>query len=171
MGAAGGCCWIFDRGGVGVIAKHSQSAYIIGRRSRQWLKVKTRLTQEGVIAGYTGAGGGRRYFGSLVLGAYEGGELVCIGSSGGGFTRRELKEIHSRLAPLIQGSCPFRTPPAGSGPVTWVRPEMVCEVSFLGWTKEGLMRQPVFLRLRDDKAAREVVKEQADAPQPLSSSY
>jgi len=48
---------------------------------------------------------------------------------------------------------------------------MVCEVSFLGWTKEGLMRQPVFLRLRDDKAAREVVKEQADAPQPLSSSY
>ncbi len=148
----------------GVIAKHSQSIYRMGRRSRQWLKVKTKLTQEGVIVGFTEPRGGRKYFGSLVLGAFEGSELVYIGHSGGGFSMKKLKEIRDKMGPLVQKECPFKVEsrsPAwrdGSG-ITWLKPELVCEVAFHGWTEEGIMRQPVFLRLREDKAAHEVVRE------------
>ncbi len=131
----------------------------MGRRSRQWLKIKTQLTQEGVIAGFTAPRGRRKYFGSLVLGVFEGEELVYIGHSGGGFSAANLKEIYARLQPLIQPECPFTTEPPAGTPVTWVKPELVCEVVFAGWTEEGLMRQPVFSRLREDKAAREVVRE------------
>jgi bifunctional non-homologous end joining protein LigD len=150
-----------EKGLEGIIAKHSQSAYAPGRRSREWLKVKTRLTQEGVIAGFTEPRGGRRYFGSLVLGAYQGGELVHIGHSGGGFGAKGLKQIRDRLDPLIQKACPFKTEPETNAPVTWVKPQLVCEVAFHGWTDEGLMRQPVFLRMREDKAARDVVRDRA----------
>src|SRR3990172_2096716 len=79
-----------EKGLEGIIAKHSQSAYRVGRRSRQWLKVKTRLTQEGVIAGFTEPRGRRKYFGSLALGVFEGDELVYIGQSGGGFSTKDL---------------------------------------------------------------------------------
>jgi bifunctional non-homologous end joining protein LigD len=148
-----------EKGLEGIIAKHSQSSYRVGRRSRQWLKVKTRLTQEGVIAGFTEPRGGRKYFGSLVLGAYEGDELIYIGHSGGGFGARHLKEIREKLDLLIRKECPFKVEPKTNMPVTWVKPEVVCEVIFHGWTDEGIMRQPVFLRLREDKAAREVMRE------------
>jgi bifunctional non-homologous end joining protein LigD len=148
-----------EKGLEGIMAKHSQSAYRMGRRSRQWLKVKTRLTQEGVIAGFTEPRGGRKYFGSLVLGAYEGDELIYIGHSGGGFGAKNLKEFRDKLDPLIQKECPFKVEPKTNTPVTWVKPELVCEVIFHGWTDEGVMRQPVFLRLREDKSAREVVQE------------
>ena len=145
-----------DKGLEGIVAKHSQSPYRMGKRSRQWLKIKTQLTQEGVIAGFTEPLGGRKYFGSLVLGAYAGGKLVYIGHSGGGFTAETLKEIYARLQPLIQPECPFKTEPPSNTPVTWVKPQLVCEVTFTGWTEEGLMRHPVFSRLRQDKPAREV---------------
>ena len=144
----------------GIIAKEAQSLYEIGRRSRQWLKVKTQLTQEGVIAGFTAPRGGRKHFGTLVLGVYCGDELICIGHAGGGFNAQELAEIHARLEPLIQRESPFiKVPPETGMAVTWVKPELVCEVVFHGWTEEGVMRQPSFLRLRGDKAAREVVRE------------
>ena len=97
-----------EKGLEGIVAKHSQSPYRMGKRSRQWLKIKTQLTQEGVIAGFTEPLGGRKYFGSLVLGAYEGGKLVYIGHSGGGFAAETLKEIYERLQPLIQPECPFK---------------------------------------------------------------
>ncbi|MBI5741804.1 MAG: hypothetical protein HZA16_13955 [Nitrospirae bacterium] len=150
---------IKEKGLEGIVAKRSQSSYQPGKRSRQWLKVKTRLTQEGVIAGFTGPRGGRKYFGTLVLGVYEGDELVHIGSSGGGFDEKHLKEIRERLDPLIQKKCPFKVKPETTTPVTWVKPELVCEVAYAGWTEDAVMRQPVFLRLRDDKAASEVVRE------------
>ncbi len=150
-----------EKGLEGIIAKHSQSAYRIGRRSRQWLKVKTLLTQEGVIAGFTEPRGGRKYFGSLVLGVFEGDGLIYIGHSGGGFTTNNLKGIREKMDPLIQKECPFKVEPKTNTPVTWLKPKLVCEVIFHGWTDEGLMRQPVFLRLREDKAAREVVREKA----------
>lgn len=143
----------------GIIAKQAQSVYEIGRRSRQWLKVKTQLTQEGVIAGFTAPRGGRQHFGTLVLGVYNGDELICIGHAGGGFKAKELAEIHSRLEPLIQPGCPFQVPPETGRFVTWVKPELVCEVVFHGWTEEGVMRQPSFLRLREDKSASEVGRE------------
>jgi len=148
-----------EKGLEGIMAKHSQSAYRIGRRSRQWLKVKRRHTQEGVIAGFTEPRGGRKYFGSLVLGAYEGDELIYIGHSGGGFGPKNLKDFRDKLDPLIQKECPFKVEPKTNTPVTWVKPKLVCEVIFHGWTDEGLMRQPVFLRLREDKASREAVRE------------
>ncbi|MBI5234017.1 MAG: hypothetical protein HY880_06655 [Deltaproteobacteria bacterium] len=137
-----------EKGLEGIMAKHSQSAYLAGRRSRQWLKVKTQLTQEGVIAGYTEPGGARKYFGSLVLGAYEDGEFVFIGHSGGGFGAKKLEEISEKLGPLVRKKCPFKVTPKTNGPVTWVKPKLVCEVACHGWTDEGLMSQPVFLRLR-----------------------
>jgi bifunctional non-homologous end joining protein LigD len=150
-----------EKGLEGIIAKHSQSVYEAGRRSRQWLKVKTRLTHEAVIAGFTEPGGGRRYFGALVLGVYEGDELMYIGHVGGGFTVDNLKDIHEKLEPLIQKECPFTVKPGTNAPVTWIKPGLVCEVALSGWTEDGVMRQPVFLRLREDKAASEVVREKS----------
>lgn len=151
-----------ERGLEGIIAKHARSAYRPGSRSRQWLKVKSRPTQEGVIAGFTAPRGGRRDFGTLVLGVYEGGELVFIGHAGGGFTARELRDVRTRLAPLIRPDCPFRVVPPTNAPVTWVEPALVCEVALAGWTGDGVMRQPVFLRLREDKSADEVVRESGE---------
>lgn len=141
----------------GIVAKHVGSTYRSGSRSRLWLKVKTRPTREGVIAGFTAPRGGRRAFGTLILGAYVGDELVYIGHAGGGFTARELREIRARLAPLIRDDCPFAVVPPTNAPATWVTPELVCEVALAGWTEDGIMRQPVFRRLREDKAAAEVV--------------
>ena len=143
----------------GVIAKHAQSEYQIGKRSRQWLKVKRQLTQEGVIAGFTAPRGGRGHFGTLVLGLFHGDELIYIGHAGGGFGADELERIHERLQPLIQEACPFRVEPPTNAPATWVRPELVCEVALSGWTEDAVMRHPVFLRLREDKAARDVIRE------------
>ena len=148
-----------EKGLEGIIAKRAQSPYEPGRRSMQWLKAKTRLTQEGVIAGFTEPGEGRKYFGSLVLGMFEGDELIYIGHVGGGFTQKNLKEIRGKLDPLIQEECPFKVQPETNAPVFWVKPSLVCEVALSGWTKDAVMRQPVFMRLREDKAAREVVHE------------
>jgi DNA ligase D-like protein (predicted ligase) len=152
-----------DKGLEGILAKHSRSVYKPGRRSRQWLKIKAQLTQEGVIAGFTEPQKSRQYFGSLILGVYEGGELVYIGSSGGGFDQESLRQIYERLEPLIQDQCPFKEEPAYKTPITWVRPELVCQVAFTEWTTEGQMRQPVFLGVRDDKPARDVVRERPAA--------
>jgi bifunctional non-homologous end joining protein LigD len=148
-----------EKGLEGIIAKHAQSAYRMGRRSREWLKVKTQLTQEGVIAGFTEPKRSRKNFGALVLGAFERDELIFVGHVGGGFSAKTLREIRDKLDPLIRKECPFKTNPETNTPVTWVKPELVCEVIFHGWTDEGIMRQPVFSRLREDKAAREVVRE------------
>ena len=148
-----------EKGLEGIVAKHSLSVYEAGKRSRHWLKAKTRLTQEAVIAGFTEPGDGRKYFGALVLGVHEGDELTCIGHVGGGFAEKDLKEIREKLDPWIQKECPFKVKPQTNGSVTWVNPEIVCEVTLSGWTEDGVMRQPVFLRLRDDKTAREVMRE------------
>jgi bifunctional non-homologous end joining protein LigD len=145
-----------EKGLEGIVAKEGESLYEPGNRSRQWLKIKTRLTQEGIIAGFTAPRGRRKYFGTLVLGVMEGDELIYIGHAGGGFGSKELQEIHERLAPLVQSNSPFRLPPDTNAPVTWVRPELVCEVALTGWTEDRVMRHPVFLRMREDKEAREV---------------
>ena len=101
----------------------------------------------------------RNAFGALVLGAFDGDEFIFIGHTGGGFSAEARKEIREKLEPLITRECPFKVEPKTNTPVTWVKPELVCEVIFHGWTDEGIMRQPVFSRLREDKAAREVVRE------------
>ncbi len=151
-----------EKGLEGIMAKDSKSVYRVGMRSRQWMKIKTRLTQEGIIAGFTEPGGNRKYFGSLVLGVYNGDELICIGHSGGGFPAKVMKDIRERLEPLVRQKCPFRVMPETTAPVTWVKPQLVCEVAFQGWTDDGIMRQPAFLRLREEKDAHDVVKEMTD---------
>jgi bifunctional non-homologous end joining protein LigD len=143
----------------GIIAKKADSVYQTGRRSKDWLKIKIRLQQEAVICGFTEPRGSRKLFGSLVLGAYEKGRLIHIGFSGGGFDDRLLRSIHQKLQEIVQKESPFSTKVKADMRITWVEPVLVCEVAFSEWTDEGLMRQPVFLGLRDDKDPATVLRE------------
>jgi bifunctional non-homologous end joining protein LigD len=147
------------RGLEGIVAKDGESRYLEGRRSTYWLKVKTHHRQEAVIGGFTQPRGSRSAFGALLLGVYAGKDLIFIGQVGTGFSERTLAEVRSRLNPLIQKTCPFKEKPKTSTPVSWVKPKLVCEVKFQNWTAEGLLRQPVFLGLREDKTARDVHRE------------
>jgi bifunctional non-homologous end joining protein LigD len=146
----------------GIVAKDGDSPYRAGERTREWLKIKTEKRQEAVICGFTVPRASRRHFGALVLGAYEDGRLVYIGHVGAGFTEATLEDLHARLARLARAKPPFASPPRTNTPVTWVAPRLVCEVKFREWTAEGIMRQPVFLGLRDDKSPREIVRETAE---------
>lgn len=143
----------------GVMAKKANSKYLIGVRGKDWLKIKVQNEQEAVIAGFTEPRGGRKHFGSLVLGVYEKDELVYIGHTGGGFNEKVLKEVYSKLKPLIRKTAPFTKIPKTNMPVTWVNPAIVCVVKFQEWTDEGIMRQPIFIELREDKYAKEVKRE------------
>lgn len=151
----------------GIMAKNGQSEYKLASRTNDWLKIKTHLRQETVIAGFTNPRGGRKYFGALVLGIYKQGKLHYIGHTGGGFDQQTLKNIFHRLQPLAQKACPFATEPETNAPVTWVEPVLIAEVTFSNWTKDGQMRQPVFLGLREDKKAAEVEQEAYFSQDPL----
>jgi bifunctional non-homologous end joining protein LigD len=142
----------------GVMAKKLDSPYV-ERRSRLWLKIKTHYEQEAVIAGWTEPRGSRSDFGALILGVYDRGKFVYVGHVGTGFDRALLDQIIKRLRPLETKRCPFATRPRSAAPPHWVRPKLVAEVKFGEWTDDGLMRQPVFLGLRSDKNARDVVRE------------
>ncbi len=142
----------------GVLAKRASSRYLPGRRSDAWVKVKTQQRQEFVIAGHT-RGRGRREgaLGSLVLAVNRGGELVWAGNCGTGFDDAELEMLMSKLEPLRRETSPLavtpRMPRVRSADVTWVEPELVCEVEFLEWTSDGHLRAPSYKGLRDDKPA------------------
>jgi bifunctional non-homologous end joining protein LigD len=152
----------------GIMAKQADSKYE-SRRSRCWLKIKVRNEQEFLICGFTH--GERAYFSSLVLGVYRDGELVHAGQVGTGFDDKTIRDIHSRLQPLIAEKKPFRGGAKIPRKVTWVRPELVCEVAFLEWTPDGQLRAPSFIALRDDVAPREVVRESERQPdEPASQS-
>ncbi len=148
------------RGLEGIIAKDGDSPYREGMRGPEWLKIKTHQRQEAVIGGFTEPRGSRKSLGALVLGVYEGKSLVYIGHTGGGLDTRALADLRSRLEPLVQRKCPFPNRPATNAPVHWVEPRLVCEVSFQEWTQDGVMRQPIFVGLREDKPARMVRREE-----------
>ncbi|MGZ8708193.1 MAG: DNA ligase D, partial [Gaiellaceae bacterium] len=155
----------------GVLSKRADSRYEPGRRSRNWLKVKTQARQELVIAGYT-KGQGRRsgVFGALVLGVNDGGELRWAGNVGTGFDDAEIKRLLGKLKPLRRDTSPFaevpKMPRVRKGDVVWVEPELVAEVRFAEWTHDGRLRAPVYLGLREDKEAEEVHRErEAIAPE------
>ena len=156
----------------GILAKRAASLYQTGRRSKDWLKIKIRMQQEAVICGFTQPRRSRKGFGALVLGVYEDDRLVCIGFAGGGFDEAGLKEMYELLQPLVQSEPPFSTPVKSDMPITWVKPELVCEVEFSEWTGENVMRQPIFLGLREDKdpksVVRELVRPEATPPQPAA---
>jgi bifunctional non-homologous end joining protein LigD len=142
----------------GVIAKDGDSEYV-SRRTRDWLKFKCSKAQEFVIGGYTEPRGSRIGFGALLLGYHRGRKLVCAGKVGTGFDRDTLHRLGRKLAQLKTPLSPF----AGDGlprrGVHWVKPRLVAQVAFTEWTREGKLRHPRFLGLRDDKRPEEVVRE------------
>ncbi len=149
----------------GIVAKNLKSIYRTGGRSTDWLEIKTQMRQEAVIAGFTKPRGERKYFGSLVLGVYEENKLKYIGHTGGGFDDKTLSDIYWKLNKLKTKRSPFREPPKMNTPVKWVRPRLVSEIKFSEWTKDGVMRRPVFLGLREDKNPKEVeIKKPVQAP-------
>jgi bifunctional non-homologous end joining protein LigD len=143
----------------GIIAKDMASIYEPGARSKAWLKMKTVRRQEAVIAGFTEPRGSRKRFGALILGVYDRPDLKYIGHTGGGFDDKTLAEVHKRIQPYFSKRSPFKEKIKTNAPVTWLNPALTCEVKFSEWTRDGTMRHPVFIGLRDDKSAREIVRE------------
>jgi len=146
-----------DKGLEGIIAKRKSSVYWPGKRSPDWLKIKSRPQQEFVVGGFTEGKGSRKHFGALLLGAYRNGKLRYFGHSGSGFTEKGLKEAVDRLKPFFTDKSPFENPPKIPERIQWVRPNLVCEVAFAEWTQDGELRQTTFLGWRDDKSPEEVV--------------
>ncbi|MEU9157603.1 non-homologous end-joining DNA ligase [Streptomyces sp. NPDC048417] len=149
------------RGWEGLIAKRANSRYRPGR-STDWLKLKCSLGQEFVIGGFTDPAGSRVGFGALLLGHYEDDRLRYAGKVGTGFDRRTLLGLRARLEELSTPEPPFadRVREARSH---WVQPTLVAQIAFTEWTRDGMLRHPRFLGLRDDKAARDVVRERPAA--------
>jgi bifunctional non-homologous end joining protein LigD len=144
----------------GIIGKRRDSPYRAAR-SRDWFKIKAKHEEEFVIAGWTEPKGSRSNFGALLLGYYEAGKLVFAGQVGTGFNQKRLQEIGGELQKRERKTSPFAALPRMNPAPHFVTPELVAQVAFAEWTHDGLLRQPVFLGLRSDKAAHEVTRERA----------
>ena len=158
----------------GIMAKKENSKYIAGARTMDWLKMKAQKRHEVVIGGYTQNEGSAKAFSSLLVGLFKNGKLDYIGKIGTGFTDKLQKEMMAKMAPLIIPDAPFTQIPDVDKPsrfrpnppkakVCWLKPMLVCEVSYAEITDDGVMRHPSFEGLREDKDAREVVKENDSA--------
>ena len=145
----------------GLVAKDLSSGYL-GKRSRSWLKVKVHQQDEFVIVGYTSPEGARQYFGALLLGAYEHGTLHYVGKVGTGFDGKTLAALYNQFQPLISRKSPLADPPRAHD-ITYLRPQLVAQISYQELTRDRKLRQPVYLGLRDDKRAREVTLPRARA--------
>ncbi len=148
------------KGWEGLIAKRADSPYVT-TRSRDWLKFKCEHGQEFVIGGFTAPRRSREEFGALLLGYYRDGELIYAGKVGTGFDGAMLRELGAQMRRRERPTRPFvgndKIP--GVRGATWVEPELVAQIGFTEWTADGRLRHPRFLGLRDDKDAREVVRE------------
>ncbi len=156
----------------GIMAKKSDSVYSAGNRSKEWLKIKANKRQEMVIGGYTKNDDSSKSFSSLLLGVFEKGKLIYTGKVGTGFNDKQQIEMLKQFKPYITKSAPFTELPDINKPsrfrpnlphatAIWMKPEMVCEVSFTEMTTDGIMRHPSFEAMRIDKKAKEVIKEKA----------
>ena len=146
----------------GIIAKNKYSKYIQGARSTNWLKIKNIKSQDCVVIGYTrGEGNRQRYFGSLLLAIYDiqEKELRFAGHTGSGLDFGQLNEIYSKFQQMKIERCPAKYISYTNREPVWIRPELVAEIKFSGWTKEKIMRSPIFLRFRDDKRPEECIME------------
>jgi bifunctional non-homologous end joining protein LigD len=154
----------------GIIAKRSDSLYNPGDRTKDWLKIKVQKRQEVVIAGYTKNEGSSKLFSSLLLGVFENGKLQYVGKVGTGFKDKQQKQMLEQFEPLIIKNSPFEHTPDYNKPsrfrpdppnasVTWLKPQLVCEINFTEITKDGVFRHPSFIAIREDKNAKEVIKE------------
>jgi bifunctional non-homologous end joining protein LigD len=159
-----------EQGWEGIIAKRTDSLYLPGVRSDAWLKLKIDFEQEFVIGGFTAPRRTREGIGALLLGYFDAcGKLVYVGHTGGGFSRAGLREMRQRLDRLVRKTSPFETEPRTNEAPTWVRPTVVVQVKFSEWTAEGRLRQPIFLGVRDDKAARDVTYEGVSVQRKLGA--
>ena len=147
------------KGFEGIMAKRADSAYASGCRTADWLKIKTAKRQEVVIAGFTAPRRTRPFFGALVLAVREDETWRYIGHVGTGFSHKTLEELHGKLVKLKVAKSPFPGKVKDERMTTWVRPSLVAEVKFAEWTSKGELRQPVYLGLRADKRAKDVVRE------------
>jgi bifunctional non-homologous end joining protein LigD len=172
------------RGLEGIVGKERKSFYEPGRRSGAWIKLKCVNEQEFVIGGYTPPGGSRKYFGAILVGYYNGknkgrgnnkktdSRLLFAGKVGTGFNSKSLSMLYKKFLEQKTENCPFADLPSkqngkwvqGITPsmmrkIQWVNPVFVCQIKFAEWTRDGKLRQPVFLGLRDDKNAQEVTQE------------
>jgi len=143
----------------GIIAKRVDSIYQPGARSRDWIKLKVEFRQEFVVGGYTEPRNTREHLGAILLGYFDGDDLVYVGHTGGGFSRESLAAMAKRLERLERKSSPFSAPVRTNEKAHWVRPEVVVEVKFNEWTADSRLRQPIFLGVRDDKNPRDVTRE------------
>ncbi len=143
----------------GLIAKHVDSRYKSGKRTPDWRKLKIVHEQEFVIGGWTAPRNARTYFGALLLGVYEGDALVYVGHTGTGFNEKELARVMALLRPLETSICPFARQPKTNERPHWVTPTLVAQIKFTEWTADAKLRHPVYLGLRDDKAATDVHRE------------
>jgi bifunctional non-homologous end joining protein LigD len=153
-------------------AKRSDSFYESGRRTGAWVKIKLTEEQEFVIGGYTLPEGSRQYFGALLVGYYDKDELLFAGRVGTGSSEKALETLYGGLQKILRPTCPFINLPEkskgrwglGITPTVmkccvWVDPILVAQIKFTEWTSDDQLRQPVFLGLRTDKAAKDVVRE------------
>ncbi len=144
----------------GIIGKRRASTYQ-ERRSHDWVKIKTHHEQEFVVGGWTDPQGSRSAFGALLVGVYKDGKLRFSGGVGTGFTQATLSDVMAKLDPLSSARCPFADVPRELLKKShWVRPQLVAQVKFAEWTHDGQLRAPVYLGLRSDKKARDVVREE-----------
>ncbi len=147
------------QGQEGVVAKRLQSKYYPGKRSKDWLKIKANREQACVIVGLTPPQGGRKHFGSLALGVYEYGKLIYCGQVGTGFDERDLRAVEVALRALVAKKPSVTRTELAPREVTWVKPELVCEVKYNEWTRDNLLRQATFLRIRGDLTPADCTRE------------
>jgi bifunctional non-homologous end joining protein LigD len=156
---------IIDADMEGMMAKKKDSLYTPGIRTKEWLKVKFHKSQEAIIVGFTEPKGGRLHFGSILLSQYKNEKLEYIGNAGTGFTDQTLRELMKKLQPLITDNSPFDKKIKANGPVTWVKPQLVCEVSYSEITKDGMLRHPVYKGLRPEKKSSSIkMKTEREVP-------
>jgi bifunctional non-homologous end joining protein LigD len=161
----------------GLIGKRTGSLYEAGKRTGTWIKLKLVKEQEFVIGGYTDPGGSRKHFGALLVGVQKKGKLVYAGKVGTGFNEAMLKDLFRRFKPLARKECPFVDLPEeregryGQGITAsvmkkchWVKPSLVSQLKFTEWTGEGRLRHPAFMGLREDKSAKDVIREPVENP-------
>ena len=134
----------------GMMAKKIDSTYATNSRNGDWLKIKSQQTEEVLICGFTAPKGSRKKFGSLILGRYNGDEIIFTGHTGTGFSDKTLTEIYKKMEPLIISKPVFKTIPKTNDKPTWIKPELIAEIKFTEMTKDHIFRHPVFLRLRED---------------------
>ena len=163
----------------GIVGKRAGTKYESGERSGAWIKLKCVNEQEFVIGGYTPPQGTRKHFGAVLVGFFEKNRLLFAGRAGTGFDTKSLEALYRRFQPLVIEKCPFANLPSKQDgkwkqdvspsemrTCTWLKPKLVCQVKFTMWTRDALLRNPVFVGLREDKAATEVVREKGVASSP-----